>query len=36
MAQWGVDAPLTGLAGRPVTATQLRGDFRDLLQACEP
>jgi hypothetical protein len=35
-AQWGLDALLTGLAGRPVTAAQLRGDFRDLLEACEP
>ena len=31
MAQWGLDALLTGLAGRPVTAAQLRGDFRDLI-----
>ena len=36
MAQWGLDALLTGLAGRPVTSARLRGDFRDLLEACEP
>jgi hypothetical protein len=32
----GLDALLTGLAGRPATAAQPRGDFRDLLEACAP
>jgi hypothetical protein len=36
VAHWGLDALLTGLAGRPVTAGQPRGDFGDLLEACAP
>ena len=36
MAQWGLDALLTGLAGRPVTAAQPRERSRDLLEACAP
>ena len=34
LAQWNLDALLPQLAGRPVTAAALRGEFRALLKAC--
>jgi hypothetical protein len=35
LAQWNLDALLTELAGRPVTAAGLRAEFRALLEACQ-
>ena len=34
LAQWNLDVLLSGLAGRPVTAAELRAEFRALLEAC--
>ena len=34
LAQWNIDVLLPRLAGRPVTATALRAEFRTLLEAC--
>ena len=34
LAQWNLDVLLSRLAGRPVTATELRAEFRALLEAC--
>jgi hypothetical protein len=34
LAQWNIDVLLPQLAGRPVTATALRAEFRTLLEAC--
>jgi hypothetical protein len=34
LAQWNLDVLLSGLAGRPLTAAELRAEFRALLDAC--
>jgi hypothetical protein len=34
LAQWNLDVLLSGLAGRPLTAAELRAEFRALLEAC--
>ena len=34
LAQWNLDVLLPQLAGRPVTAAELRAEFRVLLEAC--
>lgn len=34
LAQWNLDVLLSSLAGRPVTAAELRAEFRTLLEAC--
>jgi hypothetical protein len=36
LAQWDLDELLSQLAGRPVSATELRAEFRELLEACQP
>ena len=35
LAQWNLDVLLSSLAGRPVTAAELRAEFRSLLEACQ-
>lgn len=35
LEQWNLDVLLPQLAGRPVTAVALRGEFRALLEACQ-
>ena len=34
LAQWNLDVLLSALAGRPVTAAELRAEFRTLLETC--
>jgi len=34
LRQWNLDALLTQLAGRPVTAAEMRAEFRALLESC--
>ncbi len=34
LMQWSLDVLLSGLAGRAVTAAELRAEFRTLLEAC--
>jgi len=36
LTQWGLDELLHDLAGHPVSLTDLRAEFRELLEACQP